>query len=76
MMFPELPLAAVLVLAAPFWAVSLLVNHYPFAAIFLLVAAGGLGYVAYTAVRAHEKWRAYASIIGILIVGGIVASNT
>jgi len=76
LMFPEMPIAAVLVLAAPFWAVSLFFNHHPFAGILLLVAAGGLGYAAYSAIRANEKWGAYASIAGILIVGGLIAANT
>jgi hypothetical protein len=76
MMIPEMPIAAVLVLAAPFWAVSLVFNHHPLAALFLLVAAGGLGYAAYLAIRANEKWGAYASIVGILVVGGLIAYNT
>ena len=76
LMFPELPIAAVLLLAAPFWAVSLFMNNHPVAAMILLITAGGLVYAAYSAFRANEKWGAYASIVGLLIVGGVIASNT
>ena len=75
-MFPEMPIAAFVLLIAPFWALSLFFNNHPFAAIFLLISAGGFGYGAYRAIRANAAWGAYASIFGILIVGGLIASNT
>ena len=76
MLFPELPIAVLLLLSAPVWAVSLLLKGHAFPAFFLLIGAGGLGYGAYRAIRANERWGTYASIIGILIIGGIVASAT
>ena len=75
-MFPEMPIAAVLLLAAPVWAISLILSQHFFAAVLLLAAAGGLGYALYRAVRANQKWGAYAAVIGILMVGGLVASTT
>lgn len=75
-MFPEGPIAAFLLLIAPFWAMSLFFKNHPFAAAFLVIAAGGLGYGAYRAIRANAEWGTYASILGILIVGALVASNT
>ena len=74
-MFPELPIAAALVLAAPIWALSLYLDRRPLAAIFLFVSASGLGYAAFRAIRANHVWGAYASIVGILIVGSLVAST-
>jgi hypothetical protein len=74
--FPELPIAIALVLAAPVWAILLIGHGHILPAIFLLIGVGGLGYAAYQGIRANEKWAAYASIMGILIIGGIVSSLT
>ena len=76
LMLPEMPAASLLVLAAPFWAVSLLSQGYPIAALCLLIGAGGFGYAAYRAIRANRKWATYFSILGLLIVGLAVASGT
>jgi hypothetical protein len=74
--FPELAIAVVLVLAAPAWAIFLIEHGHILPAIFLLVGVGGLGYFAYQGIRANEKWTTYVSILGILIIGGIVSSFT
>src|SRR6516165_5719065 len=58
-MFPEMPIAAILVLVAPFWAISLLVNHHPVAAVLLVVGVGVCGYLTFLAARANEKWGAH-----------------
>ena len=76
LMLPEVPIAAILVLVAPLWAIYLLTNHHPVAAITLIVSVAGLGYAAYRAARANDKWGAYFSILGILLVAGLVASQT
>jgi hypothetical protein len=75
-MFPEMPIAAILVLVAPFWAISLLVNHHPVAAVLLVVGVGVCGYLTFLAARANEKWGAHLSIVAILVVAALVASHT
>jgi hypothetical protein len=74
--FPELPIAAFLVLSAPIWGIILVANGHPLAALLLVVTVLPLGYAAYRAIRANEGWVTYGAIIGILVIGCIVGSYT
>jgi hypothetical protein len=74
--FPEALIAGFLILVSPVWAAKLIWQGHALAGIFLLGGVGGAGYVAFRSFRDNEKWMAYASIIGIVVVGAIVNSVT
>jgi hypothetical protein len=71
---PELPIAGVVVCAAPLWAIVLFIQrHYVQGAILLVGAAAG-GYGLFWAIKANEKWPAYIIVIAILGLA-VFASN-
>jgi hypothetical protein len=73
---PELPIAVVLVLATPVWAVTLMLHDHVAAGVMLVAGVAPLSYGAYRAMQANEKWLTYLSIVGILIIGYMVGANT
>jgi hypothetical protein len=75
-LFPELPIAAFLVLIAPFWAIVLVRSgHASFAAL-LVIGSSAAGYAAYRAIRKNQKWVFLCCIFGMLALGWFVAFNT
>ena len=74
--FPELPLAALLVVASPFWAVSLVLKGQVGLAAILLAIVPIMGYAAYRSARANQRWGTYLSLVVILIVAVAVESNS
>jgi hypothetical protein len=70
--FPESLIAGVLVLASPIWGARLLWQGQVLLGVFLLIGVCGAGYAAFRSFRANERWTAYASIVGINIIGAVV----
>jgi hypothetical protein len=71
---PELPIAGVVVFAAPIWSIVLLMEgRYAKAAMLLAGAAAG-GYGLYWTLKDDQKWPAYFIAIAILGVA-LLASN-
>lgn len=72
LLFPEGPIAALLALIAPAWAIGLaLQSHYAKAAI-VLVGTWSLAYVAVRAILANQKGLAYVAVFGILAIAAFV----
>jgi hypothetical protein len=76
MFFPELPIAAFLVLATPLWAIYLMGHGHAAQGVVLIVLVCPLAYGAYWGLRSNNKWATYGAIVGILIVGGMLNSST
>jgi hypothetical protein len=73
LLFPEGPIAAILVVIAPAWAISLaLQSHYAKAAL-VLIGTWGLAYVAIRGLLAERKGVVYAAVVGILAIAGFVS---
>jgi hypothetical protein len=76
MFFPELPIAACLVLASPVWAIYLMGNGHAAAAIVLVALVCPLAYWGYWGLRSNNRWATYGATVGIVIVSGMIANVT
>lgn len=70
--FPEAPIAAILLMGAPIWAIYLVRDGHYLRALGLMVGVVCLGYAAYRAIRANDRPLTYLAIFGIIVVGALV----
>ena len=73
---PELPIAALLAVASPVWAVSLMLHGHIVGGIILMLGVVPLCYGAYWGIRSNNRWGTYMAIFGILVLGMVISSNT
>ena len=72
--FPEAPIAAILLMGAPVWAIYLVRDGHYLHAVGLMVGVTCFGYAAYRAIRANDRPLAYLAVAGIIVVGVIVGN--
>jgi hypothetical protein len=70
--FPEGFIAALLVLATPFWAAFLAYDGHLMRAAGLFGGVTLLGYLAYRGIRGNEKWLTWSACAGMIVIAFIV----